>query len=176
MKPLKKEVILASLLILFISSFCFSQPAKYRDAIRPQNKHTLDSLYPHATGIILREFHVVDTAQLIDINCNCSETKGAIELLFDTNGTLLNKEVTYHDTKNLPDTIRAYMKRNWSLAHKFDNNYMIMGIDNRADTTYSIMMYQRYPGTGNQNTDEFLLKFDRYGRFISKEKVIEGMM
>src|SRR5580692_13025551 len=63
---------------LYFISFCQSQNIQYRSKIRPNVKAKLDSLYPHASGIILEQAIISDTTQTIAFGCNCAETIGAI--------------------------------------------------------------------------------------------------
>jgi hypothetical protein len=156
------------LVLAFVASFCQSQNIQYRSKIRPNVKAKLDSLYPHASGIILEQAIVSDTTQTIAFGCNCEESKGMIILTFDTNANLLNKDVHFHTMKDLPDTIINYIKMNTSLTCKFINNFMIKSVNNRGEIRYEIIMNYS-PNT--RTTDQYILKFKSNGELISKEEM-----
>ncbi len=165
MKMIKKYIAICTLLLLLLP-FCQGQSMKYRDKIRPNVKAKLDSLYPHATGIILDQSSIHDTTQILSINCNCLETSGMIVLQFDTNGNLLNKDVHFHSIKDLPDTIVSYMKKNTSPKCGFATNFMIKSINNKGNISYSIMMWE---SPGSWSRSNYILKFKSSGEIISKK-------
>ncbi len=165
----KKLAITLILSSFFAVSFCQGQNIQYRSKIRPNVKAKLDSLYPHARGILLDQSRVYDTIQIIRLGCNCEETKGMIILTFDTNANLLNKEVHYNFIKDLPDTVVSYMKKNTSPTVKFLNNFMSKSINNKGEISYGIYMTE-IGATGYNSYDEYILKFKPTGELISKEK------
>jgi len=166
---MKRKYIMVLALTLFIVPFCQSQRIQYQTKLLPNVKQKLDSLYPNATEITFTQYPKLNTSQKLWLNCNCPESSDGIILTFDTNGNLLNKDIYFLDLKNLPDTFVNYMKKNASPSVRFDNHYLVKSINNKGKISYSIMMYQRYPGI-SLNTDVYILKFESTGELISKEK------
>jgi hypothetical protein len=166
---MKRKFNIMLILTLFIVTICQSQRIQYQTKLLPKVKQKLDSLYPNATEITFTQYPKLNISQTLWINCNCPETSDGIILTFDTNGNLLNKDIYFLDLKNLPDTIVNYIKKNASPSVRFDNRFMIKSITNKGEISYSIMMYQRYPGI-SLNTDRYILKFKSTGELISKEK------
>jgi hypothetical protein len=168
---MRRKFIIGFISTLFIASLCQSQRIQYQTKLLPKVKQKLDSLYPNATEITFTQYPKLNTSQKLWINCNCPESsEDGIILTFDTNGNLLNKDITLHeDIKSLPDSIISYIKIHTTSDIGFYNNYFIKSINNKGEISYSIVMWEKYPKI-SLNTDRYILKFKSTGELISKEK------
>ncbi len=167
---MRRKLTVGLMLMSFIATFCQSQRIQYQTKLLPKVKQKLDSLYPNATITAFRQYPKSETAQKLCLNCNCPESSDGIIFTFDTNGNILNKDITLHeDIKSLPDSIISYIKTHTTSNIGFYNNYIIKSISNKGEISYSIVMWQKYPGI-SLNTDRYILKFKSTGELISKEK------
>jgi hypothetical protein len=168
MKAIKK-LIITIVLIILVAPFCQSQNIQYRSKLRPTVKTKLDSLYPHATDVILNQNTIHDTTQIVSLNCNCQDTSDMIILVFDTNGNLQSKEVHYYGSLNgLPDTILNYIKKNESSAVEFNKKNMMKYYNNKGEISYGIIMYY---SPHSWSEESYTLKFKSTGELISKELI-----
>jgi len=156
MKKQTKQLI-GFILTITIANCCLGQNNLYKHKVRPLVQAKIDSMYPKA---VVTDLFESDSLQAMQINCHCEETSGMIILVFDTNGSLQNKEVHYHSLKGLPDAIVNYMKTNTSSTCTFINDYYVKYSNNKGEISYGIMMNRSY-----------ILKFKSNGEFISKEAI-----
>jgi len=159
MKTIKAGII-TLVLFVFFSSFCQSQNIQYRSKVRPVVKAKFDSLYPHATDVILNQSSIHDTTQMLTFNCNCDKNIDLITVVFDTNGNLQNEEVDYGSLNGLPDTIVNYMKKSTTPKCTFLIDEYSKYTNRKGEISYGIIMNRSY-----------ILKFKSNGEFISKETI-----
>ena len=159
MKQISAKIIAVILFFTFINvNYCLSQNA------RTKMKMKIDSLYPKAT-IIGWWGGPIPKTQEVEIECNCSEFGGYMQLTLDTNANILTKVYYFWSVKDLPETMLTYMKKNTSESVKFDTGYYEKSINYEGKIFYCIRMYE--------NGAWYEIKFNSSGELISKTKEIQ---
>jgi hypothetical protein len=96
-----------------------------------------------------------------------------IDIVFDTNGHLIEKDAYYHTLKDLPDTILHYVKKIKSMGGGYVNYSMIKGMNNKGEINYGIEMWEP-PSSKYQASTHYIVRFKSTGEIISKEEALHG--
>jgi hypothetical protein len=154
---------------LLISHYCLSQNRTSHFSMFPKVRAKLDSLYPHASKVILEINLVSDSIQTVDLKCNCKEDSGLMAITFDTNGNWLHKNTTIA-VKKLPNYIYTYLITNGFQNYRYREDVMMKSVDNKGEISYSINIAPPPVEGPTSGTLVYVLKFKSSGEFISNEK------
>jgi hypothetical protein len=157
-----KRSVTILVITMLLANYCMSQRV-LNVPMTPKIKAKINSWYPNATNIQVEYDTSKHPAEIVDLLCHCSESAYNIEITFDTNANVLNKNYFYLPIKELPDTIQTLVTMDTS----YTPSYFRENINKKGVVTYLVYM-SHHPDKGT--CWEYFWNFKSTGELLSKEK------
>jgi hypothetical protein len=165
---IKSPTAILALLLLTVYS-CKSQ----NKIISHKIEERFDSLYPSALNVRWENTSLKSISQQVNFDCNNCKEGINQTITFDTNGSILNKDILISE-KDLPAGSISYIENNYPNGFKY--GHINKNISRGGQISYQVDMLQTDPdGTPTSGGWVYVLKFSSSGEFISLEKRMSNL-